>query len=46
MGEGSIATKKYTLERIISKIREAEVLLSQGQTVGQACESPRVSDQT
>ena len=38
--------RKYTPEQIISKLREAEVLLSQGQTVGQACKSLGVSDQT
>jgi len=31
--------RKYTPEQIISKLREAEVLLSKGQTVGQACKS-------
>jgi putative transposase len=38
--------RKYTPEQIISELREAEVLISQGQTVGQACKSPGVSDQT
>jgi putative transposase len=38
--------RRYTPEQIISKLREAEVLLSQGQTVGQACKSLGVSDQT
>ena len=38
--------RRSTPEQIISKIREAEVLLSQGQTVGQACKSLGVSDQT
>lgn len=38
--------KRYTLEQIISKLREAEVLLSQGQTVAQACKSLGVSEQT
>ncbi len=38
--------KRYTPEQIISKLREAEVLLSQGQTVAQACESLGVSEQT
>ncbi len=37
--------KKYTPEQIISKLREAEVLLSQGETVGQACKSRSVSGQ-
>ena len=38
--------RRSTPEQIISKLREAEVLLSQGQTVGQACKSLGVSDQT
>lgn len=31
-----MARRSYTPERIISKLREAEVLLSQGSTVGEA----------
>jgi putative transposase len=38
--------KRYTPEQIISKLREAEVLLSQGQTVAQASKQIGVSDQT
>jgi transposase-like protein len=38
--------KRYTPEQIISKLREAEVLLSQGQTVAQASKQLGVSDQT
>ena len=38
--------KRYTPEQIISMLREAEVLLSQGQTVGQFCKSLGVSGQT
>ena len=38
--------KRYTPEQIISKIREAEVLLSQGQTVTQASKQLSVSEQT
>ena len=38
--------KRYTAEQIISKLREAEVLLSQGQTVAQASKQLGVSDQT
>ena len=38
--------KRYTSEQIISKLREAEVLLSQGQTVAQASKQLGVSDQT
>jgi transposase-like protein len=38
--------KRTTPEQIISKLREAEVLLSQGQTVAQASKQLGVSDQT
>ena len=38
--------KNYTIEQIISKLREAEVLLSQGQTVGEVCRSFNISEQT
>ena len=38
--------KRYTPEQIISKLREAEVLLSQGQTVAHASKQLGVSDQT
>ena len=38
--------KSYTIEQIIRKLREAEVLLSQGQTVGDICRSFNISEQT
>ncbi len=38
--------RRYTPEQIISKLREAEVLLSQGQTVTQASKQLGVSEQT
>ena len=38
--------RRYTPEQIIMKLREAEVLLSQGQTVGQACKAIEISEQT
>jgi transposase-like protein len=38
--------KSYTIEQIISKLREAEVFLSQGQTVGDICRSFNISEQT
>lgn len=38
--------KGYTTEKIILKLREAEVLLSQGQTVKQICRVLEVSEQT
>jgi transposase-like protein len=38
--------KRYTPEQIISKLREAEVLLSQGQAVTQASKQLGASEQT
>jgi transposase-like protein len=38
--------KSYTIEQIISKLRESEVLLSQGQAVGDICRSFNISEQT
>ncbi len=36
--------KRHTAEQIIGKLREAGVLLSQGQAVGEACRKPWVSE--
>lgn len=38
--------KSNTIEQIISELREAEVLLNQGQTVGDICQSFSLSEQT
>ena len=38
--------RRYTPEQIIMKLREAEVLLSQGKTVAQVCKAIEVSEQT
>ncbi len=38
--------KRYAPEQIINKFRQAEVLLSQGQTVAQACKTIKISEQT
>jgi transposase-like protein len=38
--------KRYTPDQIISKLREAEVLLSQGQTVAQVSKQLGVTEQT
>jgi putative transposase len=38
--------KGYTPEQIINKLREAEVLLSQGNTISIACKKIGVSDYT
>jgi transposase-like protein len=37
---------RYTTEQIIGKLREAEVLLSQGQTIGQVSRGLGISDHT
>ena len=41
-----MARIRYSPEQIITKLREAEVLLSQGQTIAQAYKSKEVSEQT
>ena len=38
--------KQRSVEEIISKLREAEVALAQGETLGQACRRIGVSDHT
>jgi hypothetical protein len=35
--------KSYTIEQIISKLREAEGLLAQGQSAGEFCRSFNIS---
>lgn len=37
---------KYTAEQIITKLREAEVLLAQGMKVPEACRRLEISDKT
>jgi len=41
-----LSRKRFTAESIIIKLREAEVGLAQGQTVGQVCRQIGVSEQT
>ena len=41
-----MSRKRYSAEEIINKLREAEVLLSQGQTVSEAVRKLEVSEQT
>lgn len=38
--------KPFSAEQIISKLREAEVMMSQGKTVGEICRALGISDQT
>ena len=41
-----MARRRYTPERIINKLREVEVLLSQGATIGEAARKIGVTDMT
>lgn len=41
-----MAKKRFTAEDIINKLREAEVLTSQGKTVEETCRALGISDQT
>ena len=41
-----MSRKRFTPEQIIRKLREAEVALSKGQTVGQACRQLEIGEQT
>ena len=38
--------KRFSAEQIVNKLREADVLLSKGQTIAQACKQIGVTDQT
>lgn len=38
--------RNYTAEQIVTKLREAEVLVSQGRTIAEACKTLQVSEQT
>jgi putative transposase len=39
-------TKPHTVEQIIAKLREAEVLIANGQSIAEACRKLGVTDQT
>jgi len=41
-----MSRKRYTPEQIIGKLREAEVALAQGETVGQVCRTSGIAEQT
>jgi len=41
-----MARKRFTVEQIIGKLREAEVRLGQGETVAQVCRQLGVTEQT
>jgi transposase-like protein len=38
--------KKHTAEEIVTKLREADVLLAKGQGIGETCRQLGISDQT
>ncbi len=41
-----MSKKRHTAEQIIAKLREAEVLLAQGVTVGEVCKKLAITEQT
>ena len=41
-----MAKRTYSPEQIINRLREAEILLNQGMTVGEACRKISVTEQT
>ena len=41
-----MARKRYSVEQIIAKVREAELLVSKGGSVAQACKKIAVTEQT
>ena len=44
--EEEMARKQYTTEQIIVKLREIEVLCSQGKTIAEACRQGEIPEQT
>lgn len=38
--------KRHTTDEVVRKLREAEVLEGQGQTIGQVCQALGISEQT
>ena len=41
-----MAKQRFTTEEIIHKLREADVLIGQGRTIGDACKAIGVTDKT
>ena len=41
-----MAKKKYTSEQIINKLRQAEIMISQGTCIEQVCKKLEISNQT
>jgi len=46
MEEQVMPRKRFSAEQIVNKLREADVLLSQGQTIAQTCKQIGITDQT
>lgn len=46
MGDGGMARKRFTTEQIIGMLREAEVRLGQGQSIGLICKGLSISEQS
>jgi transposase-like protein len=44
--EGKMKGKKYTAEQIVTKLREAEVLLGKGVALGEVCRQLEITDVT
>jgi len=45
-GDKQMSRKRFSVEQIINHLREAEVLLSQGKTVGEICRRIGISEQS
>ena len=41
-----MSKKRHTAEEIVTKLREAEVLVAKGQSIAEACRQLGISDQT
>lgn len=41
-----MSRKRFSVEQIVQKLRDAEVELAKGQTIGQVCKQLGVTDQT
>ena len=46
MEDRSMSRKRHSAEEIVNRLRQADVLISQGQTVSQACKQIGITDQT
>jgi transposase-like protein len=44
--EGEMGRKRYQPEQIIGYLREAEILLAKGSTIGQVCRKIGITEQT